>query len=94
MPCIVSLISFAVLIPLYAILHHYNKYSDEHRYYVHSELDNITMEDAMMSDGAMIAVLAITFLYSCIAYYFVYSFCKIMRNFEFNEIEFADAYAS
>jgi hypothetical protein len=72
----VTLISFTVLIPLYSIMHNQNKYNDEHRYNVHSDLDDLTMEDAMINDYAMIAVLCITILYSGIAYFFVYTVKK------------------
>jgi hypothetical protein len=75
-------------------MHNQNKYNDEHRYNVHSDLDDLTMEDAMINDYAMIAVLCITILYSGIAYFFVYTFCKEMKSFEFREIEFQDSYVS
>lgn len=54
----------------------------------------MTMEDAMTSDAASIAVLCITFLYSGIAYYFIYTYCQAMRNFEFREVTFCDTYVS
>jgi hypothetical protein len=80
---LVSVISLAILVPTYALMHKDATFRRDEIPWNFSRLDALTLA-AALNDGEIVFIaLIVTVLYTMLAYYFLYSFCDLMSQTEF-----------